>query len=251
MGEQIDAVVEAWRRAIVLCTEALPGSFERLGPHGTAELVTGLPVPTMNGVIQIGPAVDADEVAAFAASPRLADLPWSLQVRDAHAADRVAAIAADHKLDQRSPLPLMVKELTDADATADEPTVRRVSGDDSDLYRRALAAGFGAPEFIFTGFSAPALLDNPAMAPYVVEVAGAVVATSFGVRVDDMIGVYNISVPPEHRRRGYGRVATAAVLGDAYRDGARTAFLNASVLGEPLYAAMGFHTAETWTVFTA
>ncbi|MEV4533660.1 GNAT family N-acetyltransferase [Asanoa sp. NPDC049518] len=251
MGEQIDDLVEAWRRAIVLCTEALPGSYERLGPRGTAELVTGLPVPTMNGVIQIGPAVDADEVAAFAASPRLADLPWSLQVRNADAAERVAAVAADHKLDRSSLLPFMVKELTDADATTDEPTVRRISGAESDLYRRALAAGFEAPEHIFTGFSAPALLDNPAMAPYVVEVAGAVVATSFGVRVDDTVGVFNISVPPEHRRRGYGRIATAAVLRDAYREGARTAYLNASVMGEPLYAAMGFRTAETWSVFTA
>ncbi|SNS87977.1 Acetyltransferase (GNAT) family protein [Asanoa hainanensis] len=251
MGEQIDAVVEAWRRAIVLCTEAIPGAFERLGPRGTAEIVTGLPVATLNGLIQIAPVVDVDEVTAFATSPRLAELPWGLQVRDADAADRVAAVAAEHKLVQRSPLPLMVKELTDADATAVEPTVRRISGADSDLYRRALAAGFEGPEFVFEGFSAPALLDHPAMAPYVVEVAGAVVATSFGVRVDDTIGVFNISVPPEHRRRGYGRVATAAVLTDAYREGARTAYLNASVMGEPLYLAMGFRTAETWTVFTA
>ena len=89
------------------------------------------------------------------------------------------------------------------------------------------------------------------MAAYVVEVAGAVVGTSFGIRVDDLVGVFNIGVPPEHRRRGYGRVATAVVLRDAYRAGARTAFLQASPLGAPLYATMGFHTAETWTVLTA
>ncbi|MFE1850444.1 hypothetical protein [Streptomyces sp. NPDC059489] len=41
----------------------------------------------------------------------------------------------------------------------------------------------------------------------------------------------------------------AAVLSDAYRNGARTAFLHASPMGVPLYRAMGFRLAESWTVF--
>ncbi len=252
MTEQVDVAVAAWSRVLVLCAEALPGGFHRLGERGTVEVVTGLPVATINGIFQVGPAVDADEVAAFAADPRLTEVPWSLQLRNDDAARRVAAIAAEHKLDQPIRLPFMLKELTasDAEPTAGEPTVHRISGADRDRYRRALAIGYEAPEAVFDGFSSPPMLDHPAMAAYVVELAGEVVATSFGVRVDDLVGVFNIAVPPEHRRRGYGRLATAAVLRAAHRDGARTAFLHASPLGVPLYETMGFHIAETWTVLT-
>jgi N-acetylglutamate synthase len=246
--DRVDVAVAAWLRAIALCAETLPGGFHRTGAHGTAELVTGLPVATLNGVFQVGPVLDPEEIAAFAGSPRPAGLPWSLQVRGAAEADKIAPIAAVHKLDQRTTLPFMLKDLTGLDEVTGE--VRRVSGAERDLYRRALAAGFEAPEHIFEGFTAPALLDHPATRSYVVEVAGEVVATSFGVLVDDLVGVFNIAVPPEHRRRGYGRLATAAVLREAYPDGARTAFLHASPLGVPLYAAMGFHTAETWNILS-
>jgi len=58
----------------------------------------------------------------------------------------------------------------------------------------------------------------------------------------------NISVPEHHRRRGYGRLATAAVLRDAYASGARTAFLHSSPMAVPLYEGMGFRTAGNWTV---
>ncbi|MEV0718381.1 GNAT family N-acetyltransferase [Asanoa sp. NPDC050611] len=248
MTDRVDVAVAAWMRAMVLCAESLPGGFHRTAAHGTAELVTGLPVPTLNGVIQVGPALDPEEIAGFADSPRLTGLPWSLQVRGAAEADKIAAIAAAHKLDQRTTLPFMLKDLTGRDEV--NGSVRRVSGADRDLCRRALAAGFEAPEEIFEGFTVPALLDHPATRSYVVEVAGEVVATSFGVLVDDLVGVFNIAVPPEHRRRGYGRLATAAVLRDAYPAGAHTAFLHASPMGVPLYAAMGFHTAETWNILS-
>ncbi|MEV4618757.1 GNAT family N-acetyltransferase [Asanoa sp. NPDC049573] len=246
MGEQATVAVEAWLRAIGLCADALPGGFARTGPHGTTEIITGLPVPSLNGVFAVTGAADVAEVSAYAGSPRLATVPWSVQVRDDDA-ERFAPVAARHGLARRMPLPFMLAELTgpvDAD-----PAVRRVSGADGDLYRKALADGYEAPESIFDGFSGPALLDHPAMRAYVVEVAGTVVATSFGVLVGDQIGIFNIAVPPEHRRRGYGRAATAAVLRDGYAAGARHAFLHATELGEPLYESMGFRTAQTWAVF--
>ncbi|MER8226445.1 GNAT family N-acetyltransferase [Streptomyces sp. NPDC094143] len=80
--------------------------------------------------------------------------------------------------------------------------------------------------------------------------AGEPAATSFGVLVGDAVGVFNVTVLPQHRRRGYGRAATRAVLRDAHAAGARTAFLHSTPPGVPLYEAMGFHTAENWTAFT-
>src|SRR5690606_12524742 len=96
--------------------------------------------------------------------------------------------------------------------------VRRVLGDEGNLYRKAMADGYEGPEEAFSYFTSPAVMDHASMRAYLTEVDGVVVATSFGVLVDDLVGVFNIAVPPQHRRRGYGRAATAAVLRDAYRE---------------------------------
>ncbi|WP_399896122.1 GNAT family N-acetyltransferase [Streptomyces sp. BBFR51] len=211
-------------------------------------------MPLLNGVISTARATDADELAAFAASLKLAPVAWSVQVRGEQVEDRIVAMAGDHGLQQRMVLPFMLKELDAGDlrrSEADGVEVRRVLGDEGDLYRTVMAAGYEGPEEIFSVFTAPAVMDHVSMRAYLAEVEGVPVATSFGVLVDDLVGVFNIAVPPQHRRRGYGRAATAAVLRDAYELGARTAFLHASPLGVPLYEAMGFRLTENWTLFTA
>ncbi|MYV57643.1 GNAT family N-acetyltransferase [Streptomyces sp. SID3212] len=257
-----DAAARAWMAALAMFASAQPNGSSRIGAHGTAELVTGAPMPLLNGVIGIAREADPEEIAAFAASTVLEAVPWSVQVRGERVDDRIVAVAAGHGLERRSTLPFMLASLgmrtslgeaegrSERGSTADGPTVRSVSSDEAGLYRAALAAGYGGPEEIFSVFVARPVLDHVAMRAYVAEVAGVVVATSFGVLVDDFVGVFNIAVPPEYRRRGYGRVATEAVLRDAYEEGARTAFLHASPPGVPLYRAMGFQLAENWSLFT-
>ena len=249
-----DDAARAWTAALALFSAVQPGGFYRMGPHGTSELVTGAPIALLNGVFGTAPALDVDEVAAFAASPRLESVPWSIQVRGERVAPRIVDIAADHGLRQRSTLPFMVKDLAEEDAKLPDVEtlrVRRISGREGDLYRSVMAAGYEGPPEIFSVFSTAPVMDHASMWGYLAEADGVPVATSFGILVDDLVGVFNIAVPPQHRRRGYGRAATAAVLRDAYRAEARTAFLHASPMGVPLYAAMGFRVAENWTLFTA
>lgn len=247
-----DRAARAWIRSMALFAETQPGGYYREGTAGTSELVTGAPMPLLNGVIGIAADPDPGEIAEFAASARLAAVAWSIQVRGERVADRIAATAAAHGLGRETHLPFMLKDLDadDAREAADGVKVRHVSSVDSDLYRTTMAAGYEGPDPLFTVFARPSVLDHPTMRAYVAEVDGTPVATSFGVLVDDLVGVFNIGVPPEFRRRGYGRAATAAVLRDAYALGARTAFLHASPLGVPLYEAMGFGHAETWSLFT-
>jgi ribosomal protein S18 acetylase RimI-like enzyme len=145
----------------------------------------------------------------------------------------------------------MLKELNEGamkEPEADGLKVRRVWGDENNLYR---TAGYEGPEEAFSVFATPSVMEHTSMRGYLAESGGVPVATSFGVLVDDLVGVFNIAVPPQYRRRGYGRGATAAVLCDAYAAGARTAFLHSSPLGVPLYQEMGFSIAENWTRFSA
>ncbi|MDN3028548.1 GNAT family N-acetyltransferase [Streptomyces sp. S.PB5] len=249
----VDTAARAWMKAVGLFALTQPGGHCRTGPHGTSALVTGAPTPLLNGVISTVRLADPEEIAALAAAERPASVPWSLQLRGTQVDDRIAATAAGHGLTERSHLPFMLKELDERELTepgAGQVKVRRITGAEGNVYRAALAAGYEGPEEAFAVFAAPAVMDHPTMRAYVAEEDGVVVATSFGVFVDSHVGVFNIAVPPQHRRHGYGTAATAAVLRDGYEVGKRTAFLHASVLGVPLYRTMGFHVAEEWTLFT-
>jgi GNAT superfamily N-acetyltransferase len=62
-------------------------------------------------------------------------------------------------------------------------------------------------------------------------------------------GVYAVETLPEFRRRGFARALVEHVLADARARGARTASLQSTRAGQPLYAALGFTAAgryEEW-----
>ncbi|BCJ48786.1 acetyltransferase [Actinoplanes sp. NBRC 14428] len=244
-----DAAAQEWLHAVTMLTATQPGGYARTSAGGIAEIVSGVPLPTLNGVFGIARDPDPAGFAEAAASHRLSGVPWSIQVRGDDVDPAIVRTAASHGLEHRVALPFMLRELTAADV-APVPASRRVTSAGELAYRRALAAGFEAPESLFATIAAPEVLDHPSMSAYLIEVDGEPVATSFGVLSGDMVGVFNVSVPPGRRGRGHGRAATGAVLHDAYAAGARVAYLHSSAAGLPLYRSMGFRTAENWSVFS-
>lgn len=248
-----DIVTEGWFASLTMFAAIQPGGSVRRGERGTCELIVAVPMPLMNGVISIAAEPDPEEIARFAAAPELKAHPWSIQIRAERFDDRIAKIAAEHGLVQRISVPFMRKELTEADTVLPESaaSVRALTAADSALYQRSLAAGFEVPREALTRLVSPIALEHPAVRAYVAEVDGVAVATSFAVFVGETAGVFNVSTPPEHRRRGYGTLASAAVLRDAYAMGARTAFLHSAPPAVSLYERLGFRTMENWTVFHA
>ncbi|MGI8331847.1 GNAT family N-acetyltransferase [Actinomadura scrupuli] len=226
----------------------MPGGRSRTGRHSTRLLATGLPVATLNGVFAGGTEPDADEVAEFARSMTGGDLPWCIQVRG-EPGPAVAGIAAGHGLVRRHVLPLMVRTAARPVPAPGPYPVHRVGDGDRQVYAETLAAGFEAPVDVMAAFASPAILEAPWAAAYLVRNEGEPVATGFGARAGEHIGVFNIATPPRHRRRGYGRAVTEAILRDGFAAGARSAFLQASDEGYSLYESLGFRTVETWTYF--
>jgi GNAT superfamily N-acetyltransferase len=245
------AAIACVRAYALLATAQTDGQAVRTG--STTRLVTGVPMALLNGVFHTDVPADPQAVAAQIRSESFGGLPWSIQVRGRATDPLLEKEAAEHGLGQRHDITFMTRDLSDEDAAFrpdDGVVVRPVTGTESAMFLRLVAAGFEAPQEIFARFATPAVLDHPAMHAYVTEVDGVPVASSFGVHLDGLVGVFNIAVPPEHRRRGYARTATAAVLRAARIDGARAAYLHPTPAGLPVYLAMGFRTAEHWTAFS-
>ncbi len=88
--------------------------------------------------------------------------------------------------------------------------------------------GLGEPDGI-PGLSAWALVED-----------GVAVAGAWSYLHEHDCGVFGVETVPQRRRRGLGRALVEHVLADAARRGARTASLQSTRMGQPLYASLGF-----------
>jgi ribosomal protein S18 acetylase RimI-like enzyme len=116
------------------------------------------------------------------------------------------------------------------------------------VYNDAMTAAFGGEPWARTdALDVQELLAVPGSAHYVGYVTGEPVATAarldaFGVSV-----IANVGVVPSARRRGIGEAMTGRALVEATRTGCTAAYLQASVMGYPVYKRKGFREIRPWT----
>jgi GNAT superfamily N-acetyltransferase len=249
-----DVAAHAWLTSMEVMARVLPGGICERAGTGTSLLATGAPFAGLNGAMDVTTNPRAERIRALAkrASEELT-MPWSIQVRAEPDAE-LSAVAAELGLGTTSLHTFMVKELADGGPdygpAPEELVIRPVGADHSDAYIAALAAGFETPVEMMRRLGSPQILDLSCVVAYLAYVDGAVVGTGLALRTDDCVGVFNISVTPDHRRRGYGRAVAAAALRAEQDRGARTAFLHSSRMGLAVYRSLGFRAAEQWTRFT-
>ena len=77
---------------------------------------------------------------------------------------------------------------------------------------------------------------------YAVEFEGSLVATSLMYLHNGLAGIYAVATLPEHRRKGLAAHLTAEPLRQAWVMGYSTGLLQASEMGAPVYARLGFRT---------
>ncbi len=89
----------------------------------------------------------------------------------------------------------------------------------------------------------------PGLAAWVMVHDDAAVAGAWSFLHGTDCGIYAVGTIPEWRRRGFARSLMEHVLADAQRRGARTATLQSTPMGQPLYESLGFEPAgryEEW-----
>ncbi|MFI6762516.1 GNAT family N-acetyltransferase [Micromonospora sp. NPDC050417] len=243
-----DAAASAWFAAMRAKIHAVAGAHAKQGAAGVSLFVSGVRMPSGNGVFTEGTDPDLQQVAAFADEMRGGELPWSIQVRG-EPGPELARLAAGYGLTTRSHSPLMTRAAGPVpdEVPADGARVRPTTGADADVYGNLIAAALGLPRPAIAEFASAPLLDAPGMTGYLVEWDGVAAGTGLGTRLGDQLGVYNITVPPTFRRRGFARLVSQTVLRDGFTAGARAAFLHSTSHAQPLYESLGFRTVETWT----
>lgn len=237
------ALIDAWRHMV----SAVPNGWSRY-EDGVLAAVTGVEVPTLNGVWVGRVEADSGTVADLLDEVAATGLPYCLQSRP-DASGPADGLAAARGMRRDEIIPLMALERQGALHSAGGPNglaIRELEPSEADLHATVAADGFEAPREPFLRLMTPSLLDAPGVRCYVGEVGGMPVTTGLGVTLGSSVGIFNIATPPAHRRRGYGAAVTARAVSDGLAAGATWSWLQASRAGFQVYERLGFRTVERW-----
>jgi ribosomal protein S18 acetylase RimI-like enzyme len=174
--------------------------------------------------------IDAAVVPAGATAPAPSDvLPHCLwSARDAPGGWTALADTA---------MPCMALELeaAAADATAERPSPAVVGALNDEAYGQSDRL---APLLA-------ALPEGDGVAHHGLRVDGEWACVAVSLTLGDDVSIQYVATPQRFRRRGLATALLRAILADAYAAGARTATLQASPDGQPVYERLGFRTVAT------
>jgi GNAT superfamily N-acetyltransferase len=208
------------------------GDWADLG--GVAVHTTGIPVRHWNGAHLTDPmGLDRiDDVATWFAQR---EMPWGLLVPAEYDQPSLP-----HLTDQR----VMLRDLEDL-PPAPDVELRWDTATDAAAVQ---AAAFDDDPEEAEAFVQPKVL-NAACGVVTAYDGQLAVSTATLVVVDGVVAVFGVATLPSHRRQGFGRAVTLAVLHEGRRRGADLAYLNPSDSGGPVYRALGFVDAPPWRVW--
>jgi ribosomal protein S18 acetylase RimI-like enzyme len=231
---------------------------------GSATTVDGL-------LLAAGPHPKAYIVnAAFRVEPLLSGAAVLTRVRDhydtlafgfainttAHADDDISAAAIAAGWERVISLPAMVVRQRVQDRPTPAGAVLRVADPDRDtatfgnIAATCFADSDEEADAYRLVFDHPELLGGTGVSAFIASIDGRDAAAAWSIVDDGAATVGWVGTLPEFRRRGLGDVVTRAATNAAFDGGAMLVTLQASPSGEPVYAAMGYETISSETIWS-
>jgi GNAT superfamily N-acetyltransferase len=221
------------------------------GVEGDVHWFAGPPgIPFFSGAHCTGRRLDLDALDRAEEAVTRVEPVHRIDVR-ACVDDAMAPWAAARGYARASTPPAMV--LTgpafDAVSRRSDPRVRAAARADVPRWHEVGMEVFELPVEETRSLAPAWLADDPAWVVWIAEVGSDVVGTALGIRTGDAVGVFNVTVRPEHRGAGIGSAITAAVVAEGARRGSTWAYLQSSDEGLRVYEGLGFRTVDTWSTY--
>ena len=230
---------------------AMPaGWIERI--PGAVGGVSGVALPTLNGVWAHGPDAERDAVIDLLERVSAARVPHCLQFSP-RCSGELREVAQARGMRRDADIPLMTLEAVDELPPQDHGhlVIEVLDPEQAAVHAEVAAAGFQAPVETFLQLMTPAVLERWGVRTYVGKIEGEPVTTGVGVCLESHVGIFSVATLPIHRRRGYGAAITGRAVRDGLDHGARWAWLQSSPDGYGVYAKLGFRTLESWECWVA
>jgi ribosomal protein S18 acetylase RimI-like enzyme len=244
-----ETVATAMARTWALLARTLTQGWGR-DVGGTVALVTGMPIPTLNGVWAVHEDTPAREIDAGLDAVAVEGFPYCLQVR-ASARERAAAIAEPRGMVAGPDIPLMWLADEPQAAAVDGLAIRQLTPAEATMHCEVAGPAFGAPPELLAQLITPEMLELAELRVYLGEQDGEAVVTAVSVTLGQGVGIFNVATPPDHRRRGYATAITARAVSDGFAGGASWAWLQSTEEGYGVYEAMGFETIERFPLWVS
>lgn len=164
------------------------------------------------------------------------------------ASESLSAAAQDLGLTAAGTVPVMLRHAAPIATVQRGFTVRRAARADVPVANALMTAAFALDRENVDRVLTPDYLSDSVETWLVVD-AGVPIGCGTFVRTAHNVGIYCMSTPPEHQKRGIGRAVLEHAM-QQYQDAGVTSFtLEATAQGRHLYEQAGFHTLMEAPVF--
>lgn len=244
---------------IATANQSYLGSYRKLVQHsaggeireggGVFAFVTGLPVALFNGCVVVERTGEVELGAALDWIARQ-DVPHRMWIDEAVLTTDLAdvAITRGYRRDDEPYPGMILHPVSKPPPPSDGVSVVAVSEPDLDRHI-ALRIEGGIPPAVARSIYSRSFAADPDIQIFTALLDGRPVGNALAIRTGEVSGVYDVGTLPEARRRGVGTAASWAAVAAGIRWGCDPIVLQASEMGAPVYASMGFRTVVRYAVF--
>lgn len=213
-----------------------PGKSRSFG--GVLAVVTGVPHPNFTSTWMVDDEVDPVDLRAALEYLAGAGFAYSASIRGG-VDEGLISILVEHGFVRIYPTPtLLTRSPSGVPWPAD---LEQVSGIHTlDDHRALLEHAFDMSSEMVTAWASRDVVEDDRLSVVVGRIDGVPVTTAAGVRVGDALAVFNVATLADHRGKGYGAAASAAIVDAGFDHGMDVAVLQSSDIAVSVYQSLGF-----------